>query len=72
MITLYILKVLMFVDSLYLVANFIHYGLLTGAGVGKWYITPFPAYSRIYIFYILIDLFRNCSVLITVAVTVER
>ena len=62
----------MIVDSLYLIGNFIHYGLVVGAGLGKWFISAFPAYSQIYISFILIDLFRNCSVLVTVAVTVER
>lgn len=66
------LQVLMTMDSLYLIGNFIHYGLVIGAGMGQWMITPYPAYSQIYISFILIDLFRNCSVLITVAVTVER
>ena len=60
------------VDTAYLLANHIHYVLTVGLGVWKWYLTAWPAYSRAYVFYNIIDILRNCSVLLTLAVTVER
>jgi len=62
----------MVIDSFYLTANLIYYGLLLGMKVGKWTITIFPAITRIYVAFNMIDIFRTCSVLFTVAVTVER
>ncbi|XP_067941860.1 FMRFamide receptor-like [Watersipora subatra] len=66
------LQVLMIVDSLYLLSNLCYYGIIIGCGVGKWIIDPFAAYIRIYVSYSLIDIFRNCSVLLTLVVTAER
>ena len=62
----------MIMDSLYLLGNFLYYGMTLGAGVGRWMISPFPSYSKIYLAYTLIDVFRNSSVLLTLAVTTER
>lgn len=59
-------------DSLYLLGNLVYHGIMLGTGTGKWFITPIPSIGKVYIAYTLIDICRNCSVLLTLAVTTER